>query len=85
MTTFSQRPSGSSHSSNLLKQYQSYKENSKSLHREQRGLMQWKPMRNLQFAKNEAKFAMRKVRNKGILQAAGLAILLLLIIWGVAR
>jgi hypothetical protein len=26
----------------------------------------------------------RKVRNKGILQAAGLAILLLLIIWGVA-
>jgi hypothetical protein len=63
----SQRQSGSSHSSNLIKQYQSYKENSKSLHREQRGLMQWKPMRNLQFAKNEAKFAVRKIRNKGTL------------------
>jgi hypothetical protein len=59
---------GSTHSSNPLKQYQSYKENSKALHREQRGLMQWKPMRNLRFAKNEAKFAVKKVRNKGTLQ-----------------
>lgn len=58
---------GSSQSSNPIKQYQAYKENSKALHREQRGLMQWKPMRNLQFAKDEAKFAMRKVRNKGTL------------------
>ena len=58
---------GSSHSSNPIKQYQAYKENSKALHREQRGLMQWKPMRNLQFAKDEAKFAIRKVRNKGTL------------------
>lgn len=63
----SQAGSGSSHSSNPIKQYQAYKENSKALHREQRGLMQWKPMRNLQFAKDEAKFAMRKVRNKGTL------------------
>jgi hypothetical protein len=58
---------GSSHSSNPIKQFQEYRTNSKSLHREQRGLMQWKPMRNLQFAKDEAKFAMRKVRNKGTL------------------
>lgn len=58
---------GSSHGSNPLKQYKEYKENSKALHREQRGLMQWKPMRNLQFAKNEAKFAVGRVRNKGTL------------------
>ena len=56
-----------SHSNNPIKQYQAYKENSKTLHREQRGLMQWKPMRNLQFAKDEAKFAVRKIRNKGML------------------
>ena len=56
-----------SHSNNPIKQYQAYKENSKALHREQRGLMQWKPMRNLRFAKDEAKFAVRKVRNKGTL------------------
>ena len=56
-----------SHSHNPIKQYQAYKENSKTLHREQRGLMQWKPMRNLQFAKDEAKFAVRKIRNKGML------------------
>jgi hypothetical protein len=59
---------GSSHSSNPIKQIKSYKENSKTLHREQRGLMQWKPIRNLQFAKDEAKFAVRKVRHKATLQ-----------------
>jgi hypothetical protein len=59
---------GSSHSGNPIKQIKGYNENSKTLHREQRGLMQWKPIRNLQFAKDEAKFAVRKVRNKATLQ-----------------
>lgn len=40
-----------------------YHENSRDLHRKQRGLMQWRPMRNLQFAKDEAKFLARKVKN----------------------
>lgn len=40
-----------------------YRENSRDLHRKQRGLMQWRPMRNLQFAKDEAKFLARKVKN----------------------
>lgn len=30
--------------------------------------MQWKPMRNLAFAKNEAKFAVRRTMKKGSLQ-----------------
>ncbi|KAL4990581.1 hypothetical protein BDW68DRAFT_154012 [Aspergillus falconensis] len=34
----------------------------RSEQRQQRGLMQWKPARNAQFAKDEAKFALRKVR-----------------------
>jgi hypothetical protein len=59
---------GSSHASNPIKQIQEYKENSKGLHRKQRGLMQWKPMRHLQFAKDEAEFAMRRVKNKASLQ-----------------
>ncbi|KAL5345148.1 hypothetical protein ACLOAV_010104 [Pseudogymnoascus australis] len=36
----------------------------KDLHRKQRGLMQWKPMRNLQFAKDETKFAVKKTIGK---------------------
>ncbi|KAJ3493255.1 hypothetical protein NLG97_g4843 [Lecanicillium saksenae] len=40
-----------------------YRENSRDLHRKQRGLMQWRPMRNAQFAKDEAKFFARKVKN----------------------
>ncbi|ATZ57391.1 hypothetical protein BCIN_14g05350 [Botrytis cinerea B05.10] len=58
---------GSSHSSNPIKQYQNYKENSKGLHRKQRGLMQWKPVRNLVFAKDEMKFAARRMKNKASL------------------
>jgi hypothetical protein len=42
-------------------------QNKKDLHRKQRGLMQWKPMRNLAFAKDEAKFAVRKTLKKGTL------------------
>ncbi|RAL58766.1 hypothetical protein DID88_009180 [Monilinia fructigena] len=55
---------GSSHSDNPIKQYKNYKENSKGLHRKQRGLMQWKPMRNLVFAKDEMKFTARRIKNK---------------------
>ena len=39
-----------------------------TLHRKQRGLMQWKPMRNVAFAKNETKFAIRRTMNKGSLK-----------------
>lgn len=44
------------------------KADKKDLHRKQRGLMQWKPMRNLKFAKDEAVFAARKVVGKGKLE-----------------
>ncbi|KAL4871679.1 hypothetical protein BDV12DRAFT_163551 [Aspergillus spectabilis] len=36
----------------------------RSEQRQQRGMMQWKPARNAVFAKDEAKFALRKVRQK---------------------
>ncbi|KAI9804568.1 MAG: hypothetical protein M1833_006641 [Piccolia ochrophora] len=42
----------------------SQKDDKKTEHRRHRGLMQWKPARNAAFAKNEAKFAMRKIKNK---------------------
>ncbi len=38
--------------------------NKKTEKRKQRGLMQWKPMRNAVFAKDEAKFAMKKVKHR---------------------
>ncbi|SLM33376.1 C2 domain [Lasallia pustulata] len=38
--------------------------NKKKEKRTQRGLMQWKPVRNVAFAKDEAKFAMRRMKNK---------------------
>lgn len=47
--------------------YKDYKGKSRDLHRKQRGLMQWRPMRNIQFAKDEAKYAFRKVRTMGAL------------------
>ena len=50
--------------SHPVSQYKEYKENEKGTHRRQRGLMQWKPMRNAQFAKDEAKFAVRRMKNK---------------------
>ncbi|KAI9804782.1 MAG: hypothetical protein M1825_001150 [Sarcosagium campestre] len=39
-------------------------DNKKTEHRKHRGLMQWKPARNAAFTKNEAKFALRRVKNK---------------------
>ena len=38
--------------------------NKKTEKRHNRGLLQWKPVRNLAFAKDEAKFSMKKVKNK---------------------
>lgn len=40
------------------------KQNKKTEERKQRGLMQWKPARNLKFAKNEGIIGLRKVKNK---------------------
>jgi hypothetical protein len=54
-------------SKNPYKQYKGYKERSRDLHRRHRGLMQWRPLRNAQFAKDEAKYAVRKVKNLGAL------------------
>ncbi|RFU28003.1 hypothetical protein B7463_g8327, partial [Scytalidium lignicola] len=58
-------PSGPTHHNNPIAQLKSYKENEKALHRKQRGLMQWKPMRNAQFAKDEAKFVVRRTFKLG--------------------
>lgn len=40
------------------------KERKRGLHRKQRGLMQWKPVRNVAFAKDEAVFALRRVKKR---------------------
>ncbi|KAI9753804.1 MAG: hypothetical protein M4579_004985 [Chaenotheca gracillima] len=60
--------SSKSHGRGPIGQYKDYQDNKKGMHRKQRGLMQWKPMRNAQFAKDEAKFAVRRVKNKMALQ-----------------
>lgn len=54
-------------SKNPIQQYKEYKSRSRDLHRQHRGLMQWRPMRNVQFAKDEAKFAVRRVTKLGAL------------------
>lgn len=54
-------------SKNPYNSYKEYKSDSRDMHRKHRGLMQWRPMRNVQFAKDEAKFAMRKIKNMGAL------------------
>ena len=38
--------------------------NKHSEQRQQRGLMQWRPARNAAFAKDEAKYALRKMKKK---------------------
>jgi Ca2+-dependent lipid-binding protein len=50
-----------------IAKYKEYKENRRDLHRKQRGLMQWRPARNAQFAKDEALFAIRRVTKLGSL------------------
>ena len=39
------------------------RQNKKTEHRKQRGLMQWKPVRNLKFAKDESIIGMKKIRD----------------------
>ncbi|KAK6225808.1 c2 domain-containing protein [Colletotrichum tabaci] len=64
----SETPSNASKKSNgPIQAYKDYKSRSRDLHRQHRGLMQWRPMRNVQFAKNEAKFAVRKITKLGAL------------------
>ncbi|KAI5799888.1 hypothetical protein EDC01DRAFT_648048 [Geopyxis carbonaria] len=41
-----------------------YRANQKNLHRKHRGLMQWKPMRGVAFAKDEAVFGVRRLKGK---------------------
>ncbi|KAF4981572.1 hypothetical protein FZEAL_2638 [Fusarium zealandicum] len=57
----------STSSKNPIKKIKSYRSDSRDLHRKHRGLMQWRPMRNVQFAKDEVKYAVRKVANMGAL------------------
>ncbi|KAK0634692.1 hypothetical protein B0T17DRAFT_485561 [Bombardia bombarda] len=56
-----------SSSKNPIKQFKEYRSRSRDLHRQHRGLMQWKPMRNVQFAKDEALFAARRLKKVGSL------------------
>lgn len=51
-------------SKNPIKSIKNYRENQRTTHRKHRGLMQWKPMRGIAFAKDEVKFAGRKLRAK---------------------
>ncbi|OOQ90074.1 C2 domain protein [Penicillium brasilianum] len=51
-------------STSHLSQSQINKVNKRSEQRQQRGMMQWKPARNAVFAKDEAKFALRKMKKK---------------------
>ncbi|KAM5348642.1 hypothetical protein ACJ41O_008466 [Fusarium nematophilum] len=66
-TSNSQASKASTNSLNPIKKIKSYRTESRDLHRRHRGLMQWRPLRNVQFAKDEAKFTMRKVKNLGAL------------------
>lgn len=67
VTDASRQTTSSGSTKNPIKAYKDYKGRSRDLHRKHRGLMQWRPLRNAQFAKNEAKFAFRKVKKLGAL------------------
>lgn len=54
-------------SKNPIKQINEYRETRRDLHRKHRGLMYWKPMRNTQFAMDEATFAVRRIMKAGSL------------------
>jgi hypothetical protein len=66
-TNASAATSSSKKSLNPVKAYKDYRSRSRDLHRNHRGLMQWRPMRNAQFAKDEALFSVRKVKKLGAL------------------
>ncbi|KAJ5679302.1 hypothetical protein N7462_007546 [Penicillium macrosclerotiorum] len=61
-STISGTDAGSS--SQASSSIQMNKANRRSEQRQQRGLMQWRPARNAAFAKDEAKFALRKMKKK---------------------
>jgi len=50
-----------------IAKYKEYRDSRRDLHRKHRGLMQWRPARNAQFAKDEAVFAVRRVTKLGSL------------------
>lgn len=56
------------HGNGPIASFKEYKKNKKGLHRKQRGLMQWKPIRNVAFAKDNAKFAVRRALHVGKLE-----------------
>ncbi|KAK5660782.1 hypothetical protein OQA88_12149 [Cercophora sp. LCS_1] len=58
---------GTKSSKNPINQLKEYRSRSRDLHRQHRGLMQWKPIRNVQFAKDEALFAARRLKKVGSL------------------
>ncbi|XHG01216.1 hypothetical protein AWENTII_004611 [Aspergillus wentii] len=64
MTSSSQQSQSQSQSEAGPSEGQMQKANRRSEQRQQRGMMQWKPARNVVFAKDETKFALRKVRQK---------------------
>lgn len=66
-TTDTSASANSKSSKNPVKMYKDYKTRSRDLHRQQRGLMQWRPMRNAQFAKDEAMFMVRRATRLGSL------------------
>lgn len=66
-TTATRTSVDSKRSDGPIQALKDYKSRSRDLHRQQRGLMQWKPMRNLQFAKDEALFAARRIKKAGSL------------------
>ncbi|KAH8903973.1 hypothetical protein BR93DRAFT_940140 [Coniochaeta sp. PMI_546] len=66
-TTATADTSASKKSNGPIQALKDYKSRSRDLHRQQRGLMQWKPLRNLQFAKDEALFAARRATKLGSL------------------
>ena len=55
-TTLTEQSSTSNKDSN--------RQNKRTEERKQRGLMQWKPARNLKFAKDEGKIGLRKLKKK---------------------
>lgn len=55
---------GNSGSMGPIKSIKNYRENQRATHRRHRGLMQWKPIRGIAFAKDEVKFAGRRLRAK---------------------
>ncbi|KAJ5899684.1 hypothetical protein N7495_004428 [Penicillium taxi] len=62
LSTFSGGSAGAS--SSMASGSMSSKANKRTEQRQERGMMQWRPARNALFAKNEAKFALRKLKKK---------------------